>query len=114
MSPRKSGSRTRAGEFTGWRVRKSSFVPGHPYQHGFDLRLVPEKLEEPLKWRAPRFIFVNSMSDLFQVGVPDDYITRVAEVMTRAKWHTFQVLTKRGERMRALLNSKLSFAAHSP
>src|ERR1041384_5234063 len=68
-------------------------VPGHPYQHGFDLRLVPEKLQEPLKWKAPRLIFVNSMSDLFQDGAPDDYIMRVADVMNRAYWHTFQVLT---------------------
>src|ERR1700692_44103 len=70
-------------------------VPGHPYEQGFDLRLVPEKLREPLKWKSPRFIFVNSMSDLFQPGVPDDYIVQVAEVMSSANWHTFQVLTKR-------------------
>jgi protein gp37 len=88
-------------------------VLGHPYQQGFDLRLVPEKLEEPLKWKAPRRIFVNSMSDLFQPGVPDEYIVRVAEVMDAAHWHVFQVLTKRSERMRDLLNSKLRFAACS-
>jgi hypothetical protein len=82
-------------------------VPGHPYEHGFDLRLVPEKLEEPLKWKSPRLVFVNSMSDLFHPGVPDNYIVRVAEVMQQADWHTFQVLTKRSERMRDLLNSKL-------
>jgi len=56
-------------------------------------------------------IFVNSMSDLFHEGVPDDYIIAVAEVMQRANWHTFQVLTKRSERMRSLLQSKLSDAA---
>jgi protein gp37 len=88
-------------------------VPGHPYEQGFDLRLVPDKLEEPLRWKSPRFIFVNSMSDLFQPGVPDEYIIRVAEVMNTANWHTFQVLTKRSERMRNLLNSKLRFAAQS-
>jgi len=88
-------------------------VPGHPYEQGFDLRLVPEKLEEPLKWKEPRFIFVNSMSDLFHPGVPDEYIIKVAEVMNTATWHTFQVLTKRAERMRSLLDSKLRFAAHS-
>ena len=87
-------------------------VPGHPYENGFDLRLVPEKLEEPLRWKSPRLIFVNSMSDLFHDGVPDSYIVRVAEVMQQADWHTFQVLTKRSERMRDLLNSQLSFAAH--
>lgn len=89
-------------------------VSGHPYEQGFELRLVPEKLHEPLKWKGPRFIFVNSMSDLFQPGVPDDYIIKVAEVMNAANWHTFQVLTKRSERMRDLLNSKLRFAAQSP
>jgi len=78
------------------------------------LRLVPDKLQEPMKWKAPRFIFVNSMSDLFQQGVPDEYIVKVAEVMRAAHWHTFQVLTKRSDRMRDLLNSKLRFAAHSP
>lgn len=88
-------------------------VTGHPYEQGFDLRLVPEKLEEPLKWKTPRLIFVNSMSDLFQPGVPDDYIVKVATIMNAANWHTFQVLTKRSERMRDLLNSKLRFAARS-
>lgn len=86
-------------------------VPGHPYEQGFDLRLVPHKLQEPLKWKAPRFIFVNSMSDLFHDSVPDDYIVEVAKVMRDANWHTFQVLTKRSERMQRLLNSKLKFAA---
>lgn len=82
-------------------------VPGHPYEQGFDLRLVPEKLLEPLSWSQPKFVFVNSMSDLFQVGVPDEYILAVAEVMKLANWHTYQVLTKRSERMRDLLNGKL-------
>ncbi len=82
-------------------------VPGHPYERGFDLRLVPDKLEEPLRWRKPMMIFVNSMSDLFHKGVPDDYILAVAEVMRKADWHTFQVLTKRSERLRDLLRGKL-------
>jgi protein gp37 len=86
-------------------------VKGHPYEQGFDLRLVPEKLCEPLRWRSPKMIFVNSMSDLFHDQVPDDYIVAVARVMAAAKWHTYQVLTKRSERLRDLLNSKLSFAA---
>jgi len=86
-------------------------VKGHPYEQGFDLRLIPEKLEEPLKWKQSRMIFVNSMSDLFHPKVPDDYITRVAEVMVEARRHTFQVLTKRSERMRDLLKGKLKFAA---
>jgi protein gp37 len=89
-------------------------VPGHPYEQGFDLRLVPEKLPEPLHWRRPRMIFVNSMSDLFHKDVPDDYIVSVARVMKLAPWHTFQVLTKRSERLRDLLGSKLAFAACDP
>jgi protein gp37 len=86
-------------------------VPGHPYEQGFDLRLVPEKLSEPLKWRIPRMIFVNSMSDLFHEEVPDEYIEQVARVMTLANWHTYQVLTKRASRLRSLLQSRLQFAA---
>src|SRR5215472_1259146 len=86
-------------------------VKGHPYEQGFDLRLVPAKLWEPLRWRNPKMIFVNSMSDLFHDQVPDDYIVAVAKVMTAAKWHTYQVLTKRAERLQKLLNTKLSFAA---
>ena len=83
-------------------------VPGHAYEQGFDLRLVPEKLTEPLLWTSARMIFVNSMSDLFQVGVPDSFIADVASVMRTANWHTYQVLTKRSERMRELLNGPLS------
>lgn len=86
-------------------------VPGHPYEQGFDLKLVPQKLAEPLRWQTPKMIFVNSMSDLFQDGVPDEYIEAVATVMVRAKWHTYQVLTKRSERMTSLLNGRLRFAA---
>lgn len=89
-------------------------VKGHPYEQGFDLRLVPEKLAEPLRWRTPKMIFVNSMSDLFHDAVPDDYIVAVAKVMAAANWHTYQVLTKRSERLEKLLNSQLSFAAEQP
>ncbi len=89
-------------------------VKGHPYEQGFDLRLVPEKLAEPLRWRKPKVIFVNSMSDLFHDQVPDAYIEAVAKVMVAAKWHTYQVLTKRSDRLRKLLDSKLSFAANQP
>jgi protein gp37 len=87
-------------------------VKGHPYQQGFDLRLVPEKLAEPLRWRNPKMIFVNSMSDLFHENVPEDYVLAVAKVMVEAKWHTYQVLTKRSDRLRELLNSSLGFAAN--
>src|SRR5215467_5300880 len=74
-------------------------VPGHPYEQGFDLRLWPERLELPLRWRRPRRVFVNSMSDLFHEGVADDFVADVFAVMERASWHTFQVLTKRPERL---------------
>ena len=86
-------------------------VPGHPYEYGFDLRLVPEKLAEPLRWRTPKMVFVNSMSDLFQEEVSDEYIVSVVRVMQLANWHTYQVLTKRSERMRDMLKTKLKFAA---
>jgi len=89
-------------------------VPGHPYEQGFNLRLVPEKLAEPLRWATPRKVFVNSMSDLFHKDVPDSYIVSVVRVMTVANWHTYQVLTKRSERMRDLLRTKLRFAADHP
>ena len=89
-------------------------VPGHPFEQGFDLRLIPEKLEEPPRWRTPRKIFVNSMSDLFHEGVPDWYIEQVAEVMLRADWHTYQVLTKRSARLMALLSTRLMPAAAAP
>jgi len=88
-------------------------VPGHPYEQGFDLRLVPEKLAEPLRWQTPKMIFVNSMSDLFHDGVPDDYIEAVVKVMVKADWHTYQVLTKRSPRMARLLSGRLRFAAES-
>jgi protein gp37 len=87
-------------------------VKGHPYQQGFDLRLVPEKLAEPLRWRNPKMIFVNSMSDLFHENVPEEYVAAVAKVMVEARWHTYQVLTKRSDRLRDLLNSSLRFAAN--
>lgn len=86
-------------------------VKGHPYEQGFDLRLVPQKLTEPFSWRSPKLVFVNSMSDLFQPGVPDEYAEAVSSVMVKADWHTYQVLTKRSERLNALLNGRLCFAA---
>jgi protein gp37 len=89
-------------------------VKGHPYEQGFDLRLVPEKLSEPLRWKTPRRIFVNSMSDLFHEGVPDDYISSVVDVMLQADWHVYQVLTKRSARMRDLLQTRLRLAAARP
>lgn len=77
-------------------------VPGHPYEQGFDLRLWPERLEQPLRWRKPRTIFVNSMSDLFHEQVAESYIRQVFAVMAEASHHRFQVLTKRDRRLRQL------------
>jgi protein gp37 len=85
-------------------------VEGHPYEQGFSLRLVPEKLFEPLRWNKGKMVFVNSMSDLFHPSVPDKYIESVARVMSETSWHTFQVLTKRADRLKSLLNGKLAFA----
>jgi protein gp37 len=81
-------------------------VNGHPYEHGFDLRLVPEKLSDPLRWGTGRMVFVNSMSDLFQDGIPEWYIGSVVHVMELAPWHTFQVLTKRPARMLELSSGR--------
>jgi protein gp37 len=86
-------------------------VRGHPYEQGFDLRLWPDRLELPLKWRTPRRIFVNSMSDLFHRDVPDEFIFRVFETMARANWHIFQVLTKRSRRL-TRLGPQLPWAPH--
>ena len=74
-------------------------VPGHPYERGFDLQLRPERLEQPLTWAQPRMIFVNSMSDLFHENIDLAYIREVFRVMRRANWHTFQILTKRSQRI---------------
>jgi protein gp37 len=77
-------------------------VAGHPYEQGFDLRLWPERLELPLRWRKPKLVFVNSMSDLFHEQIPVDYVQAVFDVMRRADHHVFQVLTKRHERLAEL------------
>jgi protein gp37 len=77
-------------------------VPGHAFEQGFDLRLVPTALELPKRWRRGRLVFVNSMSDLFHEDVPTDYIARVFDVMRECPQHQFQVLTKRAERLEAL------------
>ncbi len=72
------------------------------YRNGFAVTLHPATLDIPLRWRKPRSIFVNSMSDLFHVDVPDEFIAQVFGVMTRAHWHRYQVLTKRPERVASL------------
>ena len=88
-------------------------VPGHPFEFGFDLRLVPEKLGEPIRWSKPKKIFVNSMSDLFHEDVSDEYIEKVCRVMLAANWHTYQILTKRADRLATLLQGKLRDAAQA-
>lgn len=89
-------------------------VAGHPFEQGFDLRLVPGKLDQPRRWRRPRRVFVNSMSDLFHPDVPEAYIADVGRVMSEVRRHTYQVLTKRHERMRSLLAGPLSWMAELP
>ncbi len=81
-------------------------TPGHPFEHGFDLTLRPHKLSEPLAWRRPRRIFVNSMSDLFHKDIPREFLDRVFDTMEQARWHNFQVLTKRSSLMRSYVNRR--------
>jgi len=80
-------------------------IPGHPYEQGFDLRLWPDRLMLPLTWKKPRTVFVNSMSDLFHEAVPLPFIQEVFRTMGTASWHTFQILTKRSERLAELAAS---------
>jgi protein gp37 len=86
-------------------------VPGHPYSQGFDLKLWEDRLELPMSWRRPRVIFVNSMSDLFHEGIPETYVQTVFDVMRRAHWHQFQILTKRHDRL-ADLSTRLPWPAN--
>lgn len=81
-------------------------VPGHPFEMGFDLQLRDERMNQPLRWRRPRRIFVNSMSDLFHKDVPWDFVDRVFDVMEGADWHIFQILTKRSSLMRDYLRGR--------
>ena len=83
-------------------------TPGHPYEYGFDLRLRPERLRQPLSWRRPRKVFVNSMSDLFHKEIPTGFVDQVFDVMEAADWHIFQVLTKRSSLMRIYLVRRYS------
>lgn len=80
-------------------------TPGHYFEQGFDVVLRPDKMNLPLRWKRPRKIFVNSMSDLFHKDVPDEYIARAFAVMALTPQHTFQALTKRHGRMRSWLNN---------
>jgi protein gp37 len=81
-------------------------VPGHPFATGFDLTLRPERLLQPLGWKTPRMIFVNSMSDLFHKEIPKTYITSVFDTMERANWHIYQVLTKRSSLLQKFINER--------
>jgi len=92
------------------RMAKRLHAMGQPnYVNGFKLTMHPQALEKPLEWKTPQVIFVNSMSDLFHKDVPLDFIQQVFDVMKRAHWHQFQVLTKRSERLMEL-SSKLEWA----
>lgn len=85
------------------RMAKRLKAMGQPnYANGFKLTLHESVLEKPLEWKKPQIIFVNSMSDLFHKDVPVEFILRTFDVMRRASWHTFQVLTKRAERLEEL------------
>ncbi|MHB1104111.1 MAG: DUF5131 family protein [Devosia sp.] len=81
-------------------------VPGHPFERGFDLMLRPERVLQPLGWKAPKMVFVNSMSDLFHKEVPFRFVDKVFDTMERADWHVFQILTKRSSRMRDYVNRR--------
>ena len=81
-------------------------TPGHPFENGFDLMLRPERLAQPLAWRRPRRVFVNSMSDLFHKKIPTEFIDRVFDTMEAANRHIFQVLTKRSSLMRNYLRRR--------
>jgi protein gp37 len=78
-------------------------VPGHPYEAGFDLRLWPQRLQQPRQWRRPRRVFVNSMSDLFHPEIPEQFVEQVFEVMADCPQHVFQILTKRPGRMASIV-----------
>ena len=76
------------------------------YPKGFEITLRPHRLDEPVKWRKPSFIFVNSMSDLFHRDIPSDYLTMIWHIMCRADWHIYQILTKRPHRMAHIVSSR--------
>jgi len=78
-------------------------IPGHPYEQGFDLRFWPDRLDQPRRWRRPRVIFVNSMSDLYHQRVPASYVERVLETIRDTPQHTYQVLTKRSGKMASVM-----------
>ena len=81
-------------------------IEGHPYEQGFDLRLWPSRLQQPVLWKRPRMIFVNSMSDLFHKEINRQFIDLVFDTMEHANWHVYQVLTKRSSLMRNYIRKR--------
>src|SRR5206468_572586 len=81
-------------------------VPGHPFETGFDLTLRRERLAQPIEWKRPRMIFVNSMSDLFHKDIPKSHIAAVFDTMEMADWHIYQVLTKRSFLLMKFVNER--------
>jgi len=81
-------------------------VPNHPFENGFDLTLRPDRLKQPLTWRQPKRVFVNSMSDLFHKQIPNNFVDAVFDTMEAANWHTFQILTKRSSPMARYLRGR--------
>lgn len=81
-------------------------IPNHPYEFGFDLKLHPERLDQPIRLKRPSFIFVNSMSDLFHKDIGFDYIDKVFDVMETADHHVYQVLTKRSSILKRYVNAR--------
>ena len=85
------------------RMARRLHAMGQPnYRNGFEVTCHPDALELPLKWKKPQMIFVNSMSDLFHKAVPAEFIGEIFFTMNQARWHTFQILTKRADRLRQL------------
>jgi protein gp37 len=89
-------------------------VPGNPFETGFDLTLRPARLTQPLEWKRPKMIFVNSMSDLFHKDIPKAYLSAIFDTMEEGNWHTYQVLTKRSSLMQKFLNERYGSAKAPP
>jgi protein gp37 len=86
-------------------ARRLYFMGQERYRNGFRITLHKDLLEQPLHWKRPKYIFVNSMSDLFHKDVPAEFIERIFKIMIRADWHIFQILTKRSERLRKIADN---------
>ncbi len=86
-------------------ARRLYFMGQERYRNGFRITLHEDLLEQPLNWKKPKYIFINSMSDLFHEDVPAEFIERIFKIMVRAEWHIFQILTKRSERLRKIADN---------